>query len=72
MILRHASLFSRLLSVVNRQDFARLVKETQAEKGAKGFTCWEQFVAMMFCQLAQAKSLREIGSCPSNQIMTTP
>ena len=62
MILRHASLFSRLLSVVNRQDFARLVKETQAEKGAKGFTCWEQFVAMMFCQLAQAKSLREIGS----------
>ena len=33
-----------------------------AEKGAKGFDCWEPFVAMMFRQLAQAKSLREIAS----------
>jgi len=32
----------------------------QAEKAAKGFSCWDQFVAMLFCQLAQAKSLREI------------
>jgi hypothetical protein len=31
-----------------------------AERGAKGFSCWSQFVAMMFCRLAQAKSLREI------------
>jgi hypothetical protein len=38
------------------------VAQTWAQKNAKGFTCWEQFVAMMFCQLAQAKSLREIGS----------
>lgn len=60
MTLRHASLFSQLLSKVNRSSFARLVKETGAEKGAKGFSCWDQFVAMMFCQLAQAKSLREI------------
>ena len=62
MSLLHASIFSQLLSVVNRNEFCRLVKQTGAEKGAKGFSCWEQFVAMMFCQLAQAKSLREIGS----------
>ena len=62
MRLRYASIFSQLLSVVKRNDFSRLVKQTGAEKGAKGFSCWEQFVAMMFCQLAQAKSLREIGS----------
>lgn len=62
MTLRHASVFSQLLSLVNRQKFASLVRETNAEKGAKGFSCWEQFVAMMFCQLAQAKSLREIHS----------
>jgi hypothetical protein len=57
----HSSLFSQLLSVVNRHQFERRVKESGAEKGAKGFTCWSQFVAMMFCQLAQAKSLREIS-----------
>jgi Domain of unknown function (DUF4372)/Transposase DDE domain len=56
----HSSLFSQLLSVVNRHQFERRVRECRAEKAAKGFSCWGQFVAMMFCQLAQAKSLREI------------
>jgi hypothetical protein len=36
------------------------VIETGAERGAKGFTCWQQFVAMLFCQIGQAHSLREI------------
>jgi len=57
----HSSLFSQLLSVINRHQFERRVRENGAEKGAKGFSCWSQFVAMMFCQLAQAKSLREIS-----------
>jgi len=37
-----------------------MVKETRAERYAKGFTCWGQFVAMLFCQLGRAHSLREI------------
>jgi hypothetical protein len=49
-----------MLSLVDRHRFERLVREHKAERGAKGFSCWSQFVAMMFCQLAQAKSLREI------------
>src|SRR5580693_10434322 len=57
----HSSLFSQLLLLVNRHQFAQRVKECCAEKAAKGFSCWSQFVAMMFCQLAQAKSLREIS-----------
>lgn len=57
-----ASLFSQLLALVDRAQFSRLVAQTGAQKHAKGFTCWEQFVAMMFCQLAQAKSLRDIGN----------
>jgi hypothetical protein len=47
----HSSLFSQLLWVVNRHQFERRVKECRGEKGAKGFSCWSQFVAMMFCQL---------------------
>jgi hypothetical protein len=61
MSLRYGSLFSQLLGIVNRGMFERLVKETNAEKGAKGFGCWDQLVAMLFCQLAQARSLREIS-----------
>jgi hypothetical protein len=37
-----------------------MVKDTHAERYAKGFTCWGQFVAMLFCQLGRAHSLREI------------
>jgi hypothetical protein len=54
------SLFSQLLHHFPRTHFAELVKKHHAERHAKGFTCWSQFVAMMFSQLAQADSLREI------------
>jgi hypothetical protein len=57
----HSSLFSQVLLLVDRHQFARRVNECGAEKAAKGFRCWSQFVAMMFGQLAQAKSLREIS-----------
>jgi len=55
-----ASLFSQLLHHFPRTEFATLVKKHKAERYAKGFTCWTQFVAMLFCQLARADSLREI------------
>jgi IS4 transposase len=55
-----ASCFSQLLSLVDRATFARAVKRHGAERGAKGFSCWDQFVAMLFCQMGGANSLREI------------
>jgi len=55
-----ASLFSQLLKEFPRDEFEMLVREHEAERNAKGFTCWTQFVAMLFCQIAKADSLREI------------
>ena len=55
-----ASIFSQVLSFFNRSEFADIVRKHKAEKHAKGFSCWDQFVAMSFCQLAKAHSLREI------------
>jgi hypothetical protein len=55
-----ASLFSQLLHYVPRSEFVELVRKHKGDRAAKGFTCWTQFVAMMFCQLAHADSLREI------------
>ena len=43
-----ASCFSQLLSLVDRASFARAVRQHQGERGAKGFSCWDQFVAMLF------------------------
>lgn len=59
-MLQAASLFNQLLHHFPRTEFASLVKEHRAERAAKGFTCWTQFVAMTYCQLAHADSLREI------------
>jgi len=56
-----ASLFTQILSLFQRSDFARHVRELKAERHARGFSSWSQFVAMLFCQLAQARSLREIS-----------
>jgi hypothetical protein len=36
------------------------VKAHSAERYSKGFNSWDHFVSMLFCQLGQARSLREI------------
>ncbi|OPY00026.1 MAG: Transposase DDE domain protein [Syntrophorhabdus sp. PtaB.Bin006] len=54
------SIFGQILQIFPKTEFNNAVMETNAERKAKGFTCWEQFVAMLFCQLGQAHSLREI------------
>ena len=55
-----ASLFSQLVALFNKTQFYHLVKKHRAERYSKGYSSWDHFVAMLFCQLAQAKSLREI------------
>lgn len=57
---RFCSIFNQLLQLFPRTDFQRAVRDAQAERHARGFTCWQQFVAMLFCQLGRAHSLREI------------
>ncbi|MBW1741664.1 MAG: DUF4372 domain-containing protein [Deltaproteobacteria bacterium] len=56
----NAILFSQLIVLFNRQRFYGLVFRHSAERYSKGFSFWNHFVAMLFCQLAQAKSLRGI------------
>jgi hypothetical protein len=57
---RVCSIFSQVLQLIPRDRFEEAVKEHKAERHARGFNSRGQFVAMLFCQLAQAKSLREI------------
>lgn len=54
------SLFNQLLQHLPNLEFAALVRKHSAERAAKGFSCRTQLVAMLFCQLARADSLREI------------
>jgi hypothetical protein len=60
-MIRTGSLFSQILYLFQRSTFAHHVRELKVEYHARGFSSWDQFVAMLFCQLAQARSLREIS-----------
>lgn len=57
---RFCSLFSQILKFVPRVDFESEVRKLNAERHARGVSCWQQFVCMLFCQLGRAHSLREI------------
>ena len=57
---RTASIFSQILDIINPREFKSVVRKYNGDKHSKGFTCWDQFVAMMFCQIGQAHSIREI------------
>ena len=54
------SIFSQRLKLISRNSFETAVRKHNAERHARGFSSWGQFVAMLFCQLGGAKSLREI------------
>src|ERR1700722_19193150 len=49
-----------MLQLFFRPEFEGAVVEHRAERHARGFSCWGQFVAMLFCHLGHAQSLREI------------
>ena len=54
------SIFCQLLSLFPRYEFQKAIQEHGGERHSRGIGCWDQFVAMLFCHLAKAKSLREI------------
>lgn len=59
-MVRCGNLLSQMMGMVPRVEFAQIVQRHGAERACKGFSSWDQFVAMLFCQLGQAHSLREI------------
>jgi hypothetical protein len=59
-MIKTASIFAQVISLINRRNFKKAVAETQAERHSKKFRCWDQLICMLFCHLGSANSLREI------------
>jgi len=57
---RCSSIFSQILQIFSKREFFEAVYDTKAAKGIKEFGVWDHFVAMLFCQMGNANSLREI------------
>ena len=52
---RVCSIFSQMLQLISRLEFETAVRKHRAERHARGFSSWGQFVAMLFCQLGHAQ-----------------
>ena len=57
---RFCSVFQQILKLIPRGEFQQLADGHGSDRRSKGFSSWSQFVAMIFCQLGRAQSLREI------------
>lgn len=49
----------QLLSLINRSHFYALVKSSQSDKHCKGFSTWQQLVAMIYAQIANPHGLEQ-------------
>jgi hypothetical protein len=56
------TLFSQIISRLDRLKFSKLVKEKQSDKHHKGYNSWTHLVAMLFCQFAKSQSVRDISN----------
>ena len=54
--------FRQMLQFIPRYEFQKAVKSYSGEFAAKGFSCWQQFTAMLYGQLSGQTGLRGIES----------
>ena len=52
--------FAQLVSFLDRNHFNYLVRKFDGDKYVKHFTCWNQLLALMFGQLSNRESLRDL------------
>ena len=52
--------FSQLTAFLNRSKFNRLVAKYNGDRYVKHFSCWNQLLTLMFGQLSNRESLRDL------------
>src|SRR4030042_1733098 len=55
--------FSQLIEFLPQYEFRKCVERYQGNYYVKSFSCWNQFLCMVFAQLTYRESLRDIESC---------
>lgn len=56
------SLFAQMLGLIDRSRISNVVRKHDTDKYSKGIDTWTHFVCMMFMQLADVSSLRDISN----------
>ena len=52
--------FSQLLDFIDKDVFLRIANRYEGNRYVKNFTCWNQLAVMMFGQLSNRESLRDV------------
>ncbi len=62
-------MFSQLLDFLDRNDFNYLARKYDGDKYVKQFTCYNQLATLMFGQLSNRESLRDVVYSPVSQLV---
>jgi hypothetical protein len=57
------TVFSQLIQHLPEKEFQKCVARHEGDSNFRGFSCWDQLLAMAFAQLTYRESLRDIESC---------
>ena len=61
------TIFAQLLDYLPMHEFRKCVARYRGHHRIKTFSCWDQFLCMIFAQLAYRESLRDIVACLRSQ-----
>jgi Domain of unknown function (DUF4372) len=57
------SVFPQLIEYLPSKEFQKCVARYGGDSRFRGFSCWDQFLAMSFVQLTYRESLRDVEAC---------
>jgi len=57
------TIFAQLAEHIPHKEFQKCVAHYRGESNLRGFSCWDQYLAMSFAQLTYSESLRDIEAC---------
>src|SRR5216117_3251034 len=57
------TVFSQLISFLPDREFRRCVARYGGDRRLREFSCWDQYLTMVFAQLTYRESLRDIEAC---------
>jgi len=61
------TVFAQLLDYIPSYQFQVCVDRYQGNRYVKNFSCWDQFLCLVFAQLTYRESLRDIEACLRTQ-----
>jgi hypothetical protein len=57
------TIFAQLAEHLPHKEFQKCVGRYRGDSNLRGFSCWDQYLAMSFAQLTYRESLRDIEAC---------